>query len=151
MYLGMDISSKTIHGVVLTAKGEVNRTFKCESTSKDMDIRLKDLGRQFEAISLKGIQHIVIENAVYIQNVKATNSISQVIGTVKYLCSKYCDDVTGVDVKSWKKTVLADGNASKEKIAEFAKARWGKTLPQTEQDFFDAACLALFCLKRMTV
>ena len=151
MYLGIDASSRTIHGVVLNAKGEVSRTFKCESTSKDMDIRLKELGKQFEELSFKGIQHIVIENAVYIQNVKATNSISQVIGTIKYLCSKHCDDVTGVDVRSWKKTVLADGNASKDKIAEFAKARWGKTLPQTEQDYFDAACISLYSLKRMTV
>lgn len=143
MYLGLDISSKTIHGVVLNAKGEVNRTFKCESTLKDMDLRLIDLGNQFEKVSLKGIKLAVVENGVYVQNIKATNGIVQVIGMVKFLCSKQCD-VMGIDNRSWKKDTVGAGNADKSRIAEFAKIRWGEQALPNEQDYFDSACIALW-------
>ena len=110
-------------------------------------MRKETRGKQFEEVSLKNVKYAVIENGIYIQNIKATNGIVQVIGMVKYLCSKHCD-ILGIDNRSWKKDIVGSGNSSKEQIAAFAKTRWGESLPD-EQDFKDAACICFYGLRRM--
>ena len=47
-----------------------------------------------------------------------------------------------VDNTKWKKDIVGKGNASKKEIKEYAIEKWGEIFP--EQDFADAACIALW-------
>ena len=46
----------------------------------------------------------------------------------------------------WKKDIIGKGNASKLEIKAFAEKYWGETFE--EQDFADAACIALWIKRK---
>ena len=48
---------------------------------------------------------------------------------------------------SWKKVIVGSGNASKKDIMAFASDKWGDIFP--EQDYADAACIALWAKRRI--
>jgi Holliday junction resolvasome RuvABC endonuclease subunit len=47
-----------------------------------------------------------------------------------------------VDNRAWKKVIIGKGNASKSEIMDFAISQWGGVF--SEQDYADAACIALW-------
>tara|TARA_Y100000310_G_C20308095_1_gene634925 strand:- start:512 stop:685 length:174 start_codon:yes stop_codon:yes gene_type:complete len=51
-----------------------------------------------------------------------------------------------VDNRHWKKIVLGKGNLNKKAIKDFAVVKWGDVFP--EQDYADAACIALWNKRR---
>ncbi|MBI2020128.1 hypothetical protein HYS94_01790 [Candidatus Daviesbacteria bacterium] len=88
---------------------------------------------------------VVVENSIYIQNVRATIGISQTVAASKLVFNKFGAAVFGIDNKSWKKDVLASGKAEKSLIKKFALTKWPDDLNETmDQDFFDAACIAYY-------
>ena len=150
---GLDCSSKSIHIVLLSLGGKYVTQDSFVNISGDMDARMYDLMNQFKLRFeqkdnfYKHIKVAVVENPIYVQNVKATVGISQVIGAAKEFLNFYTS-VFGIDNKSWKKDVVGNGNASKELIKEFALTKW-KEMDQTwGQDFFDAACIAFWGVRR---
>lgn len=151
--LGFDCSSKTVHMVELSPDGQIVRMEKWASGSKDAEIRFDEILDQFEdwfdgqvAYFIPEKLAVVIENAIYVQNIKATNYINHVIAGVKRHMHKREIQRFGIDNRVWKKDVLGNGNASKENILQFAKTKWGDVFP--EQDFADAACIAFWGVKR---
>ena len=151
--IGIDCSSKRIDVVILDGEGKIINTASVDSDKKDMDARLIDLGDGLDeklALALVFGDGFVafVENPIYVNNIKATVGISQVVGVTKYILqSRFGVETFGVDNRSWKKGVLANGRADKTKIMSFAKAKWGEAI--VSQDIADAATLALWGLMRI--
>ena len=149
-YLGLDCSSKAIHGVVIDQNEEIIAQYKWGSKSKDFNERFHQFSREFLA-ELSTIKHTLllrndmlaaVESAIFIQNPKATISIASVVGVVRFVCDILDIDCCFVDNTKWKKNVVGKGNASKKEIKQCAIDKWGEVF--TEQDFADAACIALW-------
>lgn len=154
-FLGFDCSSKMIHMVQLDAfTDEIVRMESWKNNSKDMDQRINETLAAFEGwydshMGRDCHSHLgerfmaFIENPIYVQNVKATIGISSMIAGVKHFIYQQGINCFGMDNRSWKKDIVGNGKASKEEIMRFAEAKWGKgKFP--EQDFADAACIALW-------
>ena len=127
-YLGLDCSSKAIHGVVIDQNEEIIAQYKWGSKAKDFEERFHQFSREFLA-ELSTIKHTLllrnnmlaaVESAIFIQNPKATISIASVVGVVRFVCDLLEIDCCFVDNTKWKKDVVGKGNASKKEI-KFAK------------------------------
>lgn len=144
--IGFDCSTKAIHFAILDDHSNISLLEKIESQKKDIDERFYDLMDRLriviKKIPVEGIV-VIVENAVYVQNVKATLGIMQVVAGLKLLFHLDKISLFCVDNRSWKRVVLADGKAEKEKIMKYAKTRWPEN-DFLEQDFADAACIALY-------
>ncbi len=146
-FLGLDCSSKGVHGVILNREGEYVEKFKWMSNHSDFEERfieflhnfLGDLGIIKERYS--NLQ-VAIEAPIYIQNPKTTMQIAAVVYIARFICSLQELDCTPIQNKSWKKYVLERGNVSKQDIFKFANILWKDAF--TEQDHADAACIALW-------
>ena len=146
MILGLDCSSRTIHGVVLNDKEEIVTQFKTGKYKEDFDIRFVKITDNFDGILSKiKVEKAFVEAAIYIQNPKSTIEIARVVGGVQLICNKYRTPCQLVDNTKWKKEVVGKGNCSKSDIMSFAIEKWGDNFE--EQDFADAACIALYGLK----
>lgn len=148
--LGLDCSSYHIHGVVLDQFGKLQSLFKVVSSKKDMDDRFIELTREFEE-QLGTLNYApliaVIESAIYINNLKSTVSIAQVVAGAKLGLAQHKLDFYPIDNRVWKKYVLGSGKASKEQIMKFARQKWGAE-HFSEQDYADAVCLAAWGVQR---
>ena len=151
--IGIDASSKRIDLVILGGDKSWIDSFSLKSDSKEMDVRFLDLYYQFRNLLMnkfsykKNMEYYAcIENPIYLQNIKTTVGITKVITAVEIALSHHNIEFIGIDPKGWKKSVLSDGNASKEKIMDFVKAIWGDKI--TSQDTADSACLALWGVMR---
>jgi len=146
MILGLDCSSRTVHGVVLNDKEEIVTRFKTGKYKEDFDIRFVKITDNFDGILSKiKVEKAFVEAAIYIQNPKSTIEIARVFGGVQLTCNKYRTPCQLVDNTKWKKEVVGKGNCSKSDIMSFAIEKWGDNFE--EQDFADAACIALYGLK----
>jgi Holliday junction resolvasome RuvABC endonuclease subunit len=123
-------------------------TFYLTSEHKDWDIRSRELFTKFHKLLIdlasekKSPDAIYIEQAVYIQNIKATLAIDSVINAVKFLAFMNGVFYNIVDNKFWKKSVLGNGQSSKEQIMAFANLKWPNKI-NNNQDIADSACIAL--------
>tara|TARA_Y100000296_G_scaffold5518_1_gene6741 strand:- start:752 stop:1123 length:372 start_codon:yes stop_codon:yes gene_type:complete len=87
-----------------------------------------------------------IEAAIFIQNPRTTMQISSVVACAKYALYRASISVVPVDNRSWKKIILGKGNAGKPAIKQYAVDKWGDIFP--EQDYADAACIALWAKEK---
>lgn len=149
-YLGVDCSSKAIHAVWIDENENIILQQKWGSKHKDFLSRFHEFGETFwDEIStinytLNSYGGLIarVEAPIFIQNPKATISIASVTGLVWFLCKHYGIKCSYVDNTKWKKDIVGKGNASKKEIKEYAIEKWGEVFP--EQDFADAACIALW-------
>ena len=147
-FIGIDCSSKAIHSVWLGNGEAILKQVKWEHKSKDFEERFINFVSDFEHyLSTINIEaQAAVEAAIFIQNPRSTISLSSVIGCVKYICYKYGIKCIPIDNTKWKKDIIGKGNASKLEIKDFAEKYWGKTFE--EQDFADAACIALWIKRK---
>ena len=87
-----------------------------------------------------------VESAIFIQNPKSTMEIASVVGGVRLACATNEVKCLSVDNRHWKKHILGKGNCNKKDIKEFAVDKWGELF--VEQDWADAACIALWRKRR---
>ena len=73
--------------------------------------------------------------------------ISSVVACAKYALHRASISVVPVDNRSWKKVIIGKGNAGKPDIKKYAVEKWGDIFP--EQDYADAACIALWVKERV--
>ena len=143
MIAGFDCSSKTIHLSLIDEDENVIGLEKFESKDKDYETRFYEILDKFEAYSgIIDISTAAIESAIYIQNAKATIAIASVVAGVKLQLHRSGTPFASVDNKVWKKIIVGKGNAKKSDIMAFAVSKWGEIFP--EQDYADAACIALW-------
>ena len=151
-YLGLDCSSKAVHGVIITEAEAIIYKLKFDSTPKDsFDNRLYQIFDKFavylnQELEYNNIQCSAIEAAIYIQNARTTMEISGVVSVAKYLLHTKGIICYPVDNRSWKKQILGKGNVKKPDIKKFAVDKWGDVFP--EQDYADAACIALWAKRQ---
>ena len=148
MFLGLDCSTKAVHGILLDNEENIIEQFKWNSTEKDFVDRFPQILEKFQAdLSTINITDLAtVEAAIYIQNPRTTLSIAYVVGAIwsSLSLANICSEL--VDNRRWKKDILNKGNAKKPEIKEFASAKWGDVFK--EQDFADAACIALWGKRR---
>lgn len=154
---GFDCSTKSIACVILDENKQHVYSCYVSSAKDSMDLRLDDLSKKMflpygsgtieRNIFSNKVSLCVVENPIYLQNIKATSGIAQIVGMVKHISSRYDVSFMGIDNKSWKKSVLGSGKASKEEIMKFAVDNWYEEFI-TNQDLADAACIALWGVLR---
>lgn len=146
-FLGVDCSTKSIHGIIIDAKGNYLEQFKWYTDSPDFHTRfltnsanfLKDLGKI--KLTYNNLA-VAVEAPIYIQNPRTTIQLSAVVYSVFFICHFHELQPVLIENTKWKKYVLEKGNVSKKQIAEFAQIFWKANFK--EQDWADAACIALW-------
>jgi|TARA_R110000824_G_scaffold7266_6_gene32801 Holliday junction resolvasome RuvABC endonuclease subunit len=147
-YLGLDCSSLAVHGAIVNDKEELVSLHKWGSKLKTFDSRFPEITKEFskELSKINQVEFASIEAAIFIQNPKTTIAIANVIGAVWAFLLEQSINTSIIDNRSWKKTVIGKGNSSKDDIKKFAIEKWGDKFP--EQDYADAACVALWNKRR---
>ena len=147
-YLGLDCSSLAIHGVIIDENEELITMEKWGSKKRNFEERFPEISVGFfnDLSKINITDRASIEAAIFIQNPKTTIAIAHVVGAVWGALFQKGVDAIRVDNKQWKKGVLGKGNASKQDITKFAIDKWGDIFP--EQDYADAACIALWNKRR---
>ena len=148
-YLGLDCSTLAIHGVLIAQDERIIEQFKWGSPKKSFDERFPEilLGFSKDLSRIDITDKASIEAAIFIQNPKTTIAIAHVVGTAWFLLIQKGIEAIRVDNKRWKKEVVGKGNASKTDIKNYAIDKWGDIFP--EQDYADAACIALWNKRRL--
>ena len=147
-YLGLDCSSKGVHGAIINDKGELQETPKWVSKLPNFDDRfLEFLPNFYEEIGIiidrYNLLCIAIEAPIFIQNPKTTMQIASVVYATKLLCFLRGLDSVLVQNKVWKKYTIGKGIVSKSDILQYANIFWKCQFK--EQDWADASCIALWC------
>lgn len=155
IYMGVDCSSKAIHSVWIDSHENIVSQKKWGSKEKNFESRFLDFGETFwddmskiKVILDKGSTiKATVESPIYIQNPRATIAIASVTGLVRFTC--FLNDIACeyLDNTKWKRDIIGKGNASKIEIKEFSINKWGDVFP--EQDYADAACIALWNKRRL--
>ena len=152
-YMGLDCSSKGVHGVILNDAEELQDTYKWISPIKDFDSRFIDfLTNFYEELGIIIERYtplwVAVEAPIFIQNPRTTMQIASVVYATKFICSLHNIDSVLVQNKTWKKYTVGRGNAAKSDILEYANIFWKYSF--SEQDWADAACIALWCRLNVT-
>jgi Holliday junction resolvasome RuvABC endonuclease subunit len=143
IYAGFDCSSKAVHAAFVDDDENLVDLRKFGSPLKSADDRFYEILDKFnDDLSIITMTAAAIESAIYIQNAKATIAIASVVAGIKYGLHRSGISFVAVDNNTWKRQVLGKGNAKKPDIMAFAKDVWGDRFP--EQDYADAACIALW-------
>ena len=148
VYLGLDCSSRAIHGVWLDKTEKILAMLKWRSSDLEFDTRFIEISLQFakDLSKIKVMTEAAVESAIFIQNPKSTIEIASVVGGVRLACATNEVKCLSVDNRHWKKHILGKGNCNKKDIKEFAVDKWGELF--VEQDWADAACIALWRKRR---
>ena len=150
-YLGLDTSSKAIHIVILDESENLIEIYKADcNTKKSFKDRFPELMDNFarilvEDINIDTVDYAVIEEPIFAQNRNVVCTLSEVVGAVWGTLCLSDIPTTLVDNGTWKKQILGSGKATKDDILEYAIEKWGDKFP--EQDYADAACVALYSVK----
>ena len=150
-YLGLDTSSKAIHIVILDESENLIEIYKADCNTKNsFKDRFPELMDNFariivEDIDIDTVDYAVIEEPIFAQNRNVVRTLSEVVGAV--WGTRCLSDIptTLVDNGTWKKQILGSGKATKDDILKYAIEKWGDKFP--EQDYADAACVALYSVK----
>jgi Holliday junction resolvasome RuvABC endonuclease subunit len=149
-YLGLDCSSLAVHGVIIDDDEKIISMHKWGSKNKDFTQRFPEITLDFfdELSRINNIDKSSIEAAIFIQNPKTTIAIAHVVGAVWLSLLWKGIETNRIENTKWKKIILNKGNASKDDIKQFSIDKWGDIFP--EQDYADAACIALYSKRRET-
>jgi len=149
-YLGLDCSSLAVHGVIIDDDEKIISMHKWGSKNKDFSQRFPEITLDFfdELSRINNIDKSSIEAAIFIQNPKTTIAIAHVVGAVWLSLLWKGIETNRIENTKWKKIILNKGNASKDDIKQFSIDKWGDIFP--EQDYADAACIALYSKRRET-
>lgn len=89
--------------------------------------------------------YVFIEDAVVGRSVASTKVQAYTNGGVQAAAFSRANLVHLVNVKSWKKNIVGNGNASKEQVAEHIRTDWTEAFEasKNDQDLLDAAAICL--------
>jgi Holliday junction resolvasome RuvABC endonuclease subunit len=140
---GIDADSKKL-AVVVFEDDKFDSMHFFESKSKITQERVFDLYFHFDSfIKSSKIDMVVMEESFYTNNFKTSKAITEVLGNCKMICRLNNIPFKMVQNRSWKKTVIGSGDATKDGIKRFVVDRY----PQFErepQDLSDALCVCLY-------
>jgi len=147
-FMGIDCSSRAVHIVLVDDHERVVGQGKWRSSDVDFNVRFLEIMKKFneDLSKINLIRVAAVESAIFIQNPKSTIEIATVVGGVRLICDQNGLGCVPVDNRHWKKHVLGKGNLNKKDIKAFTIEKWGDIFK--EQDWSDAACIALWMKRR---
>jgi len=148
IFMGVDCSSRAVHAVLVDEHEQIVGQGKWRSASVDFNERFLEIMQKFsqDLSKITLIQEAAVESAIFIQNPKSTMEIATVVGGVRLICNQHGLGCMPVDNRHWKKYILGKGNLNKKAIKAFTIEKWGDIFK--EQDWSDAACIALWIKRR---
>ena len=149
LFMGVDCSSRAVHAVLVDEHENVIGQGKWRSSESDFNVRFLEISQKFgqDLSKIELVQEVAVESAIFIQNPISTMEIATVVGGVRLVCFQNGLVCTPVDNRHWKKHVLGKGNLNKKAIKAFTIEKWGDIFK--EQDWSDAACIALWVKRRV--
>jgi Holliday junction resolvasome RuvABC endonuclease subunit len=147
--VGIDLGVHKIALYCITV-GEME-AWAYEAPHPHRDLQLLELGSMAHDFALlHGADTVWIEDVIIGNNRKYSIGLAQVLGAVLSDLGQVRLhnglDIRTVDNKTWKKTLLGNGNASKEQIRDYIHGSHPVYAPLCgdDQDLYDACCIALY-------
>ena len=140
---GIDISTTKI-AVAKLSMGDYS-VVEFRSKSRSWETRLEQLYKEFfeyVAENITSDDTVFIEDIPYVQNRAAVIRLVHVQAMCRVVCIHHGVDCFGVNVSTWKKDVIGDGRADKDKIKLMASKIVDKKVLKLSQDSIDALCIA---------
>ena len=141
---GIDLStSKIAISKLLPNKGF--EVVELISKSKSWETRFKELYKQmFSWVhdSVTSDDLICIEDIPLVQNRQTLIKLVHVLAMCRTVFAHYDIDVFTVNVMTWKKDVVGNGKADKEKVMSMACKIYGEEVKKYSQDAVDALMVA---------
>lgn len=157
---GIDPDTKAITIVVLSRKPttfgveEFVVSRRVEAAGRRADDRFLDLARQIRdvlhIIPNAGASWCYLERPMVGPNRKGAIDMGQVVGMIRAELDRLDMPHSMVDPGVWKKALLGNGHATKEEIKEWSVRHLGMA-NDLKQDYYDAACIAAFGMKNVTL
>ena len=141
--IGVDISTSKLAIATLPLEGY--SVVELISKSRSWETRLKELYAQFlpwvqENVSKDDL--VCIEEIPLVQNRQSLIKLVHVLAMCRVVFM-HCDmEIFTVNVKTWKKDVIGDGGADKDKIKAMAIKILGQDVSKLSQDSIDALMIA---------
>jgi len=148
---GIDVSTKKLAIATL-----VNAEFgvvELQAKARSWEDRLAQLYKQFFEFVDKNISpddFVCIEDVPLVQNRQAMLKLVHVLAMCRVVFIHYEIDCFTVNVSSWKKSVIGDGRADKDKIKTMARQIFGTGVGRLSQDSIDALMIAKWGQLRLT-
>ena len=141
--LGLDLSTSKIAIATLSLDGYV--VVELTSKLKSWEARLKELYLQllpWVASNVSPDDLVCIEDIPLVQNRQSLIKLVHVLAMCRVVFMEHDMDVFTVNVKTWKKDVIGDGGADKDKVKAMAIKILGKDISKLSQDAIDALMIA---------
>jgi len=141
--IGIDISTSKI--AIATISQNDYSVIELTTKSRSWELRLKQLYPQFFEYVEENITSddlVIIEDVPMVQNRAAVIRLTHVVAMCRVVFIHHGIDCFGVNVSTWKKDVIGDGRADKEKIKLMASKIFDKKVSRLSQDSVDALCIA---------
>ena len=147
-FLGLDTSSRAIHGAVVDEDENLVDLYKWGSDKKSSAERFPEIVVEFseEMSKINIIDNAAVEAAIFVQNRKSLIALASIIGATWAVLVLNNIQTSLIHHAEWKKEILGKGSLKKQDIMKFAIEKWGDKFP--EQDYADAACIALWNKRR---
>ncbi|MAH47479.1 hypothetical protein CMI37_16765 [Candidatus Pacearchaeota archaeon] len=140
---GIDISTTKI--AIAKLSSEDFSVVELRTKSRSWEKRLEQLYRPFFDYVSENVSKedtVFIEDVPYVQNRAAVIRLVHVQALCRVVCIHHGVDIFGVNVSTWKKDVIGDGRADKEKIKKMALKIFDNKVSRLSQDAIDALCVA---------
>ena len=141
--LGLDISTSKIAIATLSLDGYA--VVELISKSRSWETRLKELYLQFLPWVTSNVSPddlVCIEDIPLVQNRQSLIKLVHVLAMCRVVFMEHDMDVFTVNVKTWKKDVIGDGGADKDKVKAMAIKILGQDINKLSQDAIDALMIA---------
>ena len=140
---GLDISTSKIAIAKLSSEGF--DVVELISKSKSWETRLKDLYLQllpWVASNVSSDDLVCIEDIPLVQNRQSLIKLVHVLAMCRVVFMHHDMEIFTVNVKTWKKDVVGDGGADKDKVKAMAINILGQDVSKLSQDSIDALMIA---------
>ena len=149
---GLDISTSKIAIGRLSPDGY--NVVELVSKSRSWETRLKELYLQFLPWVQENVAQddlVCIEDIPLVQNRQSLIKLVHVLAMCRVVCMHHNLDIFTVNVKTWKKDVVGDGSADKDKIKAMAIKILGQDVSKVSQDGIDALMVAKWRERRVPI
>ena len=141
--IGLDISTSKLAIATLPLEGY--SVVELISKSRSWETRLKELYSQLlpwvqENVSKDDL--VCIEDIPLVQNRQSLIKLVHVLAMCRVVFMHHDIEIFTVNVKTWKKDVVGDGGADKDKVKAMAIKILGQDVSKLSQDSIDALMIA---------
>lgn len=140
---GLDLSTSKIAIAKLSSEGY--DVVELTSKSRSWETRFKELYWQLLSWVGENVTQddmVCIEDIPLVQNRQSLIKLVHILAMSRSIFVHHGIDVYTVNVMTWKKVVIGDGRADKDKITSMAKKIYGEDLKKLSQDAIDALMVA---------